>query len=110
MPADTPSSFYCRSISIPLLDHLLSEIESRFTTHQQTALLGLSLVPSVMVNISLDECSTKIFALAKMYQETFLHIEGEKVSHMNGCWVNNYRNSLFFVVKIFLYTEKVRMN
>ena len=92
MPADTPSSFYCRSVSIPLLDHLLSEIESRFTTHQQTALLGLSLVPSVMVNISLEECSTEILALAKKYQEDLPShdsIEGEL-----PCWWMKWQQEL----------------
>ena len=48
-PADTPSEYYCRCLSIPLLDHLLSEMHSRFATHQQTALLGLAIVPSVLV-------------------------------------------------------------
>ena len=69
VPADTPSTYYCRSVSIPLLDHLLSEMESRFSTHQQTAFLGLSLIPSIMVSLSLEECTTKILQLADMYQE-----------------------------------------
>ena len=67
VPADTPSAYYCRCVSIPLLDHLLSEIESRFSRHQQTALLGLSLIPLIMVYLSLEECTTKIFQLAEMY-------------------------------------------
>ena len=48
VPSDTPSVYYCQDISIPLLGHLLSEMESHFNTHQQTALLGLSLVPSIL--------------------------------------------------------------
>ena len=48
VPADTPSMYYRRCISIPLLDHLISEMDSRFNTHQQTALLGMSLVPSIL--------------------------------------------------------------
>lgn len=35
VPASTPSEYYCRSISIPLVDHLLSEMQSRFSSHQQ---------------------------------------------------------------------------
>lgn len=50
-PADTPGEYYCRTITIPLLDHLLSEMKSQFGKHQQTALLGLSIVPSVMVSV-----------------------------------------------------------
>ena len=64
IPADTPSEYYCRTISIPLLDHLLSEMKSHFSTHQQTALLCLSIVPSIMVT---EECSTKVSQLADMY-------------------------------------------
>ena len=56
-PADTPSEYYCRTIiSIPLLDHLLSEMKSRFSKHHQTALLGLTIVPSVLVSIPSGGC------------------------------------------------------
>ena len=69
VPADTPSGYYCCSVSIPLLDHLLSEIESRFSTHQQIAMLGLSLIPSFMASLGLEECTAKVSQLAKMYEE-----------------------------------------
>ena len=58
IPADTPSKYYCRCISIPLLDHLLSEMQSRFTIHHQTALLGLTIVLSVLVKLSDEKFST----------------------------------------------------
>ena len=41
VPAQTPSEFYRRTVTIPMLDHILSEIESRFSAHQKTALLGV---------------------------------------------------------------------
>ena len=69
VPADTPSEYYCHSISIPMLDHLLSEIKTRFTTHQKTALLGLCIVPSVMVTLPDEECASKVSQLADMYQD-----------------------------------------
>ena len=84
VPADTPSTYYCRSVSIPLLDHLISEMDSRFSTHQKTAFFGLSLVPSITVSPSLEDCTTKIQHLAKMYQEDLPSpscIEGEL-----HCW------------------------
>ena len=59
-PADTPSEYYRRSISIPLLDHLISEMKSRFGKHQQTALLGLSIVPSVLVSVPPEDLSSKV--------------------------------------------------
>ena len=37
-PGDSLSTHYCHTISIPLLDHLISEMDSRFTSHQQRAL------------------------------------------------------------------------
>ena len=49
IPGDSPSAYYKRTISIPLLDHLLSEFNSRFTAHQQAALRGMALIPSILV-------------------------------------------------------------
>jgi hypothetical protein len=69
VPADTPLQYYCRSISIPVLDHLLSEMKSRFTPHHKTALLGLSLVPSVMVTMSFDEFTANAKQLADLYAD-----------------------------------------
>ena len=37
VPASTPSEYYCCSLSIPVIDHLLSEMQLRFSSHQQTA-------------------------------------------------------------------------
>ena len=69
VPADTPSEYYCRMLSIPLIDHLLSEMKSRFNTHQNTALLGLCIVPSVMVTLPSEQCSTMVSQLVDMYQD-----------------------------------------
>lgn len=67
VPANTPSEYYCRSLSIPLLDHLLSEMRSRFTSHQQKALLGLAIVPSVLVTIPAEDVSTKVSQIVELY-------------------------------------------
>ena len=64
VPADSPSQY---SISLPLLDHLLSEMQSRFSSHDQKALLGLSIVPSIIVNLSPHEFA-KVHEFAKMHQ------------------------------------------
>ena len=69
VPGDTPSEYYCRTVSIPLLDHLLSEMDSCFSSHQQTALFGLSVVPSIMLSLSREECTTKLSQFAEMYQD-----------------------------------------
>jgi hypothetical protein len=52
IPADSPSEYFRSTISIPLLDHLLSEMSSQFGNHQQTVLLGLYLALSIMVSLS----------------------------------------------------------
>ena len=92
LPADTPSAYYCHSVSIPLLDYLLSEMESGFSTHQQNALLGLSLIPSIMASLSLEECTTKVSQLAEMYEEDLPSpecIEGEL-----HCWWMKWQQEL----------------
>ena len=92
VPADTPSVYYCRSVSIPLLDHLLSEMESRFSKHQQTALLGLSLIPSIMASQSLEEFNAKVSQLAKMYEEDFP--SPECIEGKLHCWWMKWRQKL----------------
>ena len=51
LPADTPSEYYRCTVSIPVVDHLLSELRSRFGDHQKRAMLGLSIVPSLFVSL-----------------------------------------------------------
>ena len=52
VPATTPSEYYRRAISIPMLDHLESEINSRLTELQNTAAKGMSIVPATMCVIT----------------------------------------------------------
>ncbi|XP_062592729.1 52 kDa repressor of the inhibitor of the protein kinase-like [Saccostrea cucullata] len=44
--ADTPEQYFCRSVFIPYLDHLLSELKSRFSTANAITSKALSLIPS----------------------------------------------------------------
>ena len=69
MPADTPSEYYCWTITIPLLDHLLSQMKNRSGKHQKSALLGLAIVPSVLVSLSPEETNANICQLAEQYSE-----------------------------------------
>ena len=48
VPAQDPSEYYRRTITVPILDHLLSDLDTRFSKHQQAALYGPFLVPSVL--------------------------------------------------------------
>ena len=69
IPSQTPKEYYRRTITIPLLDHILTEMKSRFSQHQQTAVTGLLLVPSILVTKSLSEATSKIVELGDMYSD-----------------------------------------
>ena len=49
-PADSPQTYYKRTISIPFVDHLLSELKSRFSTIQQRSVNGFALIPDMFVS------------------------------------------------------------
>ena len=53
------------TIVVPVLDHLLAELEKRFDIHQRTALQGLYLVPSLLVPKEMDYISPKIGNLVR---------------------------------------------
>lgn len=69
VPADSPSEYYLRSISIPLVDHLISELDDRFSIHHQKSLQGMYLVPSVLVTVNAEECNIKLQQIAEFYEE-----------------------------------------
>ena len=48
IPADSPQEYYRRVVTVPFLDHLCSQMEERFSTTQQKAYMGLSLVPDTI--------------------------------------------------------------
>lgn len=50
VPAESPEDYYRRALTIPFLDHLLSEMASRFSALQDRASEGMRLVPSVFAN------------------------------------------------------------
>ena len=45
-PGSTVEEYYRRSLAVPFLDHLISELETRFTSHSLTAMKCLGIVPS----------------------------------------------------------------
>ena len=45
-PAATPQQYFHRTVTIPFIDHLLTEMKTRFSPMQQRAANGLSLIPS----------------------------------------------------------------
>ena len=69
IPSQTPKEYYRRNITIPLVDHILSELASRFSKHQQTAVTGLMLIPSVLVTKTLAEVQSQLAQLRDMYSD-----------------------------------------
>ena len=68
VPADT-IEYYRRTISVPLVDHLLTEMKSQFTSHQQAALMGLCIMPSQTVALSTEEYISKIKPISELYKD-----------------------------------------
>lgn len=48
MPAETIKDYFRMSITIPFLDHLISQMDTRFSNLHERALIGLKLVPSML--------------------------------------------------------------
>ena len=64
--ADIPDVYYRRSLTIPFLDHLIKELEDRFSTNEKVATSGLCLVPIVMSKR--DDWQANVKDLALLYQ------------------------------------------
>ena len=89
VPADTPSEYYRRTISIPVLDHLLSELGAWFGSHQRTALQGLSIVPSVAVSFEPDDYASRLKALCDLYENDLPSPQSFE-SELN-CWLMKWK-------------------
>ena len=83
-PADNPSEYYKRSITIPFLDHLNNELQQRFDTSNMVAYQGLSIVPSKLiasVNKGLKlEWKEKFLCFCNFYKDdmpNYIAIPGE---------------------------------
>ncbi len=85
VPAQNVSDYYQRVVTIPLLDHLVSGLEARFSKHQQTALQGLFLVPSILTTKTIEEVTPKILQLGSMYERDIpFFFQAWKVSSIAG--------------------------
>ena len=56
-----------RTITVPILDHLLSELDKWFSSHQQTAFQGLYLVLLVLVTEDLANVSSVVMKVGELY-------------------------------------------
>ena len=67
IPASTPSEYFKRTITVPILDHFLVELDRRFSSHQKTAIQGLYLVPSILVTTDLQTVSEAVIETGEFY-------------------------------------------
>ena len=67
IPASNSSEYFRRTITVPILNHLLSEFDKRFSSHQKTAFQGLYLVPSVLVTEDLSTASSVVMKVGELY-------------------------------------------
>ena len=84
VPAEDPKEYYKRSITIPFLDHLLTQLEERFSGDHQRVALGLSLVPSVMKNTQQTQWSADVKELVGLYHDDLPSPENLDMEML--CW------------------------
>ena len=84
LPSDDPRTYYRRCISVPLVDHLLVELETRLSPHHRVALLGLCLVPSALVTLPDPDVKSQLVKLMDLYEEDLA--SPESVSHQVVSW------------------------
>ena len=48
VPADSPSSYWCRAVWYPYLDAILQSLNDKFSSHQLTVLKLVALIPSLI--------------------------------------------------------------
>ena len=55
VPSDDISEYYKRAVTIPLLDHLIVELQSRFDASSVNSLNGLVIIPSKIERLHPDD-------------------------------------------------------
>ena len=95
IPAANPSEYYKRTITIPILDHLLTELERWFSTLQKTALQGLYLVPSVLVTEDLEKVTTVVTEVGEQYTVDLPNASslGSEVHNWHTKWKMEEKNN-----------------
>ena len=97
-PAESPSHYYKLSLSIPLIDTVLSELKRRFEGNQKCIFEGLYLIPYIMVgslknNISMSwKDHFKIFL--KFYESDFEDLSFKSLDAELSLWKHHWDNCL----------------
>ena len=64
VPSDNPETYYRRTIMLPFVDHVLSEMDNRFSETHKKIIILLALVPSI---IAVTDSFEPIEELARIY-------------------------------------------
>ena len=84
VPAGTPDEYYKRNLTIPLLDHVLMEMKSRFSIDHQSATYGLCFVPTTMFLMEQAETLQKLTSVVNLYKADLPY--RESVWSELHCW------------------------
>jgi len=72
VPAGTPKDYYKRNLTIPLLDHIISELDTRFSSDSSAVVVEfMQLLPSAIFekNASTDLKKADLSELLKLYED-----------------------------------------
>ena len=70
VPASCPSEYYCRLITIPMVDHLISEMNSRFNSQTSTIITEIMLLlPSEQFEREKEVSSSVLASLEALYMQ-----------------------------------------
>ena len=97
IPASTPSEYFKRTIIVPILDHFLVELDTRFSSHHQTAIQGIYLVPSVLVTKDLQTVSKAVVEAGEFKVEN--RREGPRFIRASLVSLLNVTNNLWILSK-----------
>ena len=92
VPAGTPDKYYKQNLTISLLYHVLREMKSRFSIHQQTATYGLCFVSATMVLMEQAEALQKLTSVVNLYKADLPY--PESVWSELHCWYVKWQTAL----------------
>ena len=91
VPAEEPAEYYKRSITIPFLDHLVTQLQSRFSNDQQLVARGLSLVPAIMKD-SGSSWKKHVMDLATVYEGDLPSADNMDMEIV--CWETKWKDHI----------------
>ena len=90
IPAESPEEYYRKNLSIPFVEHLLSELVTRFSLQQQKAINVLYLVPSNAIVQQESQFYTAMQEVVNLYKDDLpspMCIQSEL-----HCWYQKWKN------------------